>query len=176
MDNDENGEFYMDLSNRKIYTKYYFEGEFGRFYIDVHGHRYYKADPEASEYMLINGNWKKVKDGTCETDERGLRLKPKLQVDTEEQMFNIAAGEISMKMPEDDLKYIKETVGPAIRKALAAVALYQPADPINYFANFLLNYRFNQHMFKERDEELKNYLELRQQMKETEESGNDCQY
>lgn len=64
LDQDENGEFYVDSRDRKIYTKYYFEDDFGPFYIDVHGHRHYKADPEASEYMLINENWKKTKEGT----------------------------------------------------------------------------------------------------------------
>lgn len=41
-----------------------------------------------------------------------------------------------------DLEYIKAAVGPAIKKALTAVAVHQPTDPINYFANFLLNYRY----------------------------------
>ena len=172
LDNDENGEFFIDLSNRKIYIKYYFEDEFGRFFIDVHGHRHYQADPEASEYMLVNGNWKKIKDGTYETDERGLRLKPKSKVESVEQVFDMNSGKLSMKTEDDDLKYIKEAVGPAIRKALAAVVIHQPADPINYFANFLLNYRYNQCMFEKRDEELKINLELREEMKE---SGKDYQ-
>lgn len=70
----------------------------------------------------------------------------------------------------DDLEYIKEAVGPAIKKALAAVALHHPADPINYFANFLLNYRHNQQMFQKRENDLKSFMELRDKLKKETES------
>lgn len=73
---DVKGEFYLDSQSCKIYTKIFFEDENGRYYIDIHGDRHYKADPEASEYKLVNGEWIKVKDGTYETDERGLRKWP----------------------------------------------------------------------------------------------------
>jgi Dpy-30 motif len=79
----------------------------------------------------------------------------------------------AMKLQADDLQYIKETVGPAIKKALAAVVLHQPIDPINYFANFLLNYRYNQHMSANRSKELKSFMELREKMKTENECGRD---
>jgi hypothetical protein len=56
----------------------------------------------------------------------------------------------------DDLDYIKTSVGPAIIKGLASVVIRQPADPINYFANFLLNYRYNQRLFEKREQDLRN--------------------
>lgn len=152
---DENGEFFFDLRGRKIYTKFYFEDEFGRFYIDIHGDRHYKADPEASEYELRNGNWVKVKDGTYATDEQGLRVKPE---ETASELMSYEGSTRSEestrskeKIQDDDLRYIIETVGPAIRKGLAAVVLYHPVDPINYFANFLLQYRSNERKRKYRE-------------------------
>lgn len=161
----DNGEFYIDVRGREIYTKFFFEDDFGRFYIDTHGERNYKADPEASEYKLINGNWVRVKDGTYEKDERGMRLQPQPEVIINVEDLNTTSDKRTSQSHDDDLKYIKETVGPAIRKGLAAVALYQPDDPISYFANFLLHYRYNQHMFEMRDKDLKKYLELRETMK-----------
>jgi hypothetical protein len=71
----------------------------------------------------------------------------------------------SSKIKEDDIKYIQENVGAAIRKGLAAVAIHQPSDPIKYFANFLLHYRFTQAFFQHREAELNHFLELREQIK-----------
>lgn len=163
---DENGEYYVDKRGRKIYTKFYFEDEFGRFFIDVHGNRKYKVDSEASEYELVNGVWKKTKAGTYAVDEKGSRIRPRSEIASDETEEEALAWSSNEKYRHDDVNYIKEAVGPAIRKALAAVALHQPLDPINYFANFLLHYRSNQHMFEKRDEEVKQFIELRDKMKE----------
>lgn len=172
LEKDENGEFYVGVGDFKIYTKYFFEDEFGRFYLDVHANRVYKTDPEASEYKLVNGKWKKVKDGIYETDERGLRVKPKTEVEIANEIFEASpegeAAKASERAKDDDINYIQQTVGPAIRKALAAVALHQPADPINYFANFLLHYRDNQLMFAKREEDLKRFIEFREKLKQQE--------
>lgn len=73
---DNSGEFYVNSQSCKIYTKYFFEDEFGRYYIDIHGDRHYQTDPQASEYKLLNGQWIKLKDGSYETDEKGLRKWP----------------------------------------------------------------------------------------------------
>lgn len=167
LSNDEFGEFYFDLIKRKIYTKYHFEDGFGRFYVDVHGNRHYQADPQASEYALVGGNWTKIKDGTYETDDRGRRVKPDLpETEIKSEKCEMTAEERAEKQRNDDFTYIKETVGPAVRKGLAAVALHMPADPINYFANFLLHYRYNQQMFVKRDEELSKFLKLRDEMRQ----------
>lgn len=163
---DENGQYYVDRRGRKMYTKYYFEDEFGRFFIDIHGNRKYKVDSEASEYELVNGVWKKTKAGTYAVDEKGLRIRPKTDIASDETEEEALAWSMNQKYRHDDINYIKEAVGPAIRKALAAVALHQPLDPINYFANFLLHYRSNQHMFEKRDEEVKQFIELHEKMKE----------
>lgn len=169
--NDDNGEFFLDLTGRKIYTKFFFEDEFGRFYVDIHGNRNYKTDPEASEYKLVNGNWVKIKDGTYETDERGLRVRsePKVEIVIDEQDLEGGPSKGSFKRSEikldDDMKYIKATVGVAIRKGLAAVVLHQPDDPVNYFANFLLDYRYKQRLLEQRDKDLKFFQEQREKFK-----------
>lgn len=181
---DENGEYYTNVKGLKIYTKYYFEDNFGQYFIDVHGDRHYKSDSEASEYMLVNGAWIKTKEGTYERDEKGMRVKPAMEdppVDAEsdlDQIFDylqsdsigISAGHKN-KISKEDLKYIKETVGPAIIKACAATYLHMPSDPLNYFANYLLHYRYTQKMFEARDSEQNYFTELRKQM---ENNHNEC--
>jgi hypothetical protein len=166
---DESGEFYLDSQIRKIYTKFYFEDEHGRYYVDIHGNRFYHADPEASEYKLVDGQWIKIRDGTYETDERGMRkIKKENQAEEEEKdeiLEEILSFSGNKNVKSEDIEYIKKTVGPAIRKGLAAVAMHQPSDPVNYFANFLLHYRFTQKYFSHREAELKKFLELREKNK-----------
>jgi hypothetical protein len=70
---------------------------------------------------------------------------------THDEVINVESS--AARREVDDLDYIKSSVGPAIIKALAAVVIHQPADPIDYFANFLLNYRCNQRMFGKRDQD-----------------------
>ena len=167
----EKGKYYLDLRERHIYVMYYFEDSFGRYYVDVNGDRFYKGDPEASEYMLVNGQWTKTKDGTYEKDEKGQRIKVTSE---EEQQIEIEHFDLTTEegrkaqMKSNDLNYIKETVGPAIKKALAAIVIHQPSDPISYFANFLLQYRYNQRMFEYRDQELLRYLQKRKEIQDKE--------
>lgn len=39
-----------------------------------------------------------------------------------------------------DAQYLKESVGPALAKGLAATSLARPQDPIEYLANWLIKY------------------------------------
>ncbi|CAO1427655.1 unnamed protein product [Diamesa serratosioi] len=169
--NDKNGKYYLDVNENNIYVMYYFEDSFGRYYVDINGDRCYKTDPEASEYMLVNGQWIKTKEGTYEKDENGKRIKvlseDETQIDVEH--FDLSTDEgRKAEMKSKDLNYIKDTVGSAIKKALAAVVIHQPSDPISYFANFLLQYRYNEQMFQSRDQELKIYLQQRKEIQENE--------
>ena len=42
-------------------------------------------------------------------------------------------------MAQHDSDYLKETVGEVLSDALAAVAIQQPADPIEFIGNYLLH-------------------------------------
>ncbi|CRK86656.1 CLUMA_CG000492, isoform A [Clunio marinus] len=157
--NDENGDFYIDLQGRKIYKRRFFCDRFGVYFVNICGNRTYKEDSEASEYILVQGNWTQIKPGTYERDERGLRIRPKKESDEEvvmrkEDFCDFDDKRKSSGITNDDINYIKTTVGPVLRKGLAAVVLHQPIDPINYFANFLLNYRNNLVMLDNCDIEL----------------------
>ncbi|KAG5671088.1 hypothetical protein PVAND_001302 [Polypedilum vanderplanki] len=169
----DNREFYIDIKGRKIYTKYFFEDEFGLYYIDINGFRHYQTDPRASEYALVNGNWVKIKEGTYERDEKGLRIPDKVESQTdedegEELVSDLLTGQskAKSKISNEEFKYLQEVVGPVIIKACTACYLHQPADPVNYFANFLKHYEYTQRIFKIREKELQFFIELRKQMKE----------
>jgi hypothetical protein len=167
------GEFYVDVSDRKIYTKYFFEDEFGRYYIDTRGSRHYQKDPRASEYDLVNGNWVKIKDGTYEVDEKGLRIPDKKEgEDDDDEMVNLVqdlvTGQASSsqqptKISDEAFKILKEVLGPVVVKACAACYLHQPANPIEYFALFLRNHRNNERMFEQEEKQLKFFTEIRKQ-------------
>lgn len=61
------------------------------------------------------------------------------------------------------MKYIKNTVGRALTLGLAAITLHAPKDPINYLANYLLQFRYNQIREAERKMELEEILEIRRE-------------
>ena len=42
-------------------------------------------------------------------------------------------------MSNTDSEYLKETVGEVLSDALAAVSIQQPADPVEFVGNYLLN-------------------------------------
>lgn len=170
MDN-EKGEYYEDIRERNIYVKYFFKDSFGQYYVDINGNRCYKGDPEASEYMLVNGQWVKTKEGTYEKDDRGQRIKDisEEEIEIGVEQFDITTEEgRKAQLKSNDLNYIKESVGPAIKKALAAIVIHQPMDPISYFANYLLQYRYNQQMFESREQELLSYLQQRKEIQDKE--------
>lgn len=75
------------------------------------------------------------------------------------------APEISVaaQMIDDDFKYIKSTVGFALRKGLAEIVMNQPEDPISYLANFLQHFqRNNEQTNQERSEELPHFTNERE--------------
>lgn len=56
---------------------------------------------------------------------------------------------------------------------LANVTRHQPEDPINYLANFLMQYRFNEIRYEEQLKELDDLLVLREQIQQEEAEGSD---
>lgn len=69
----------------------------------------------------------------------------------------------------ENVEYIKNTVGRALTLGLASVTMNQPHDPINYLANFLIHYRNGEKQHEERERELDEIIELRQNFAEDEE-------
>lgn len=62
-----------------------------------------------------------------------------------------------------------ETLGRPLRLGLASITIRQPEDPINYLANFLIQYRCNEMRHEESNRQLDEILALRQRVQQDEE-------
>lgn len=67
-----------------------------------------------------------------------------------------------------EAQYVKKTVGPALKQALAEIVEKRPADPVEYLANFLLKYSENKRL-EEIERENQILVEKLQKEKEEEE-------
>ncbi|KAJ8731592.1 hypothetical protein PYW07_004756 [Mythimna separata] len=161
----------------------YFYDEYGRYYIeDVTRDRVYKARLSNSEYkMNTSGALVKVKDiidgteyyyDTCgryyinDKDKRIYCEEGHLSEYENDDLGNLvrirSQADLFQPCPDDehvseDFKYLKLTVGPALRVCIADILLHQPADPIKYLSTGLLKFREN---FELRDRRLGEKAEL----------------
>lgn len=116
---DELGDYFLDADGNKVYVQMYEWDEVGRYYIDANGNRVYKSDPYGAEYQIIDGVLTMTKESTLERD----------------------SSEDLIAAPKSQFEYVKEHLGKALRRALAATIVHQPNDPINFIANHLLKQR-----------------------------------
>ncbi|XP_013195785.1 uncharacterized protein LOC106139003 [Amyelois transitella] len=157
----------------------YFYDECGRYFIDPQTRqRIYKAHATASEYMMDStGVLLKIKEerdgivyyydnyGRYYVDQYGKHIYR--DVDAVSEYENDGLGnlvrirshlDIFQPCPDDanvsdDFKYLKRTVGPALRESIADCILRQPADPINFLSSRLLKYRENLELKEKRARE-----------------------
>lgn len=67
---------------------------------------------------------------------------------------------------QQDIEYIKENLGKALRITLASVIVQQPKNPLNYLANALLHYRYTQLLNQKKEIELEKLLNERNEIQE----------
>lgn len=125
-------------------TEYYFD-RCGRYFINDKGKRIYCEEGHLSEY---------------ENDDLGNIVRIRSQLD------------IFQPCPDDehvseDFKYLKQTVGPALRVCIAKILLHQPADPIKYLSTGLMKFRENLE-FKDRRLREKEELNVEREIKAAE--------
>lgn len=60
-----------------------------------------------------------------------------------------------------------------MRLGLANITIYNPPDPINYLANFLIQYRYNEIRNEEQQREFDELIEMRENLIENENSIDD---
>ncbi|XP_069359435.1 uncharacterized protein [Maniola hyperantus] len=157
----------------------YFYDECGRYFFDSKSRqRVYKAHDTASEYMMdSSGILLKVKeqreDVTYYYDNYGryyINSEGKhiyREADSTSEYENDGLGnlvrirnhfDILKHCPDDvnvteDFKYLKNTVGKALRECIANVIIHQPADPIKYLSARLMKYRENMELKEKRSKE-----------------------
>lgn len=157
----------------------YYYDECGRYYIDSNTHeRIYKLHATASEYIMgpsgslfkvkevldnvtyyydsygryyINENGKHIyRDGDSnseyEQDGYGNLVRIRSQLD----IFELCPDDSQVS---EDSKYLKETIGRALRESLAMVIIQQPEDPIKYLSALLKKYRENLELQEKRKKE-----------------------
>lgn len=146
---------------------YYFD-ECGRYFFDSSRQRVYKAHATASEYMMdstgvllkvkevregvtyhydsygryyINKDGKHIyrdPDATSEYENDGLGNLVRIRSHLD--LLDPCPGDAHVT---EDFRYLKETVGQALRQCIGQVLLHQPNDPIKYLSACLVNYREN---------------------------------
>ncbi|KAM3962674.1 LOW QUALITY PROTEIN: uncharacterized protein ACR2FA_003302 [Aphomia sociella] len=174
----------------------YFYDECGRYFIDVKNRqRVYKAHATASEYMMDSSGillkTKEVRDsvvyyydncGRYYINNEGKHIYR--EEDATSEYENDGFGnlvrirshlDIFEPCPEDahvteDFKYLKQTVGPALRQCIAEVITHQPADPIKYLSDCLMKYRENIEI-KERKSIEKKELNVEREIKLAEDAA-----
>lgn len=150
----------------------YFYDECGRYFVDPKSRqRVYKAHATASEYMMDSSGillkHKEERDGvTYHYDNYGRYYIDSdgkhiyREADAVSEYENDGLGnlvrirshlDIFEPCPDDvhvteDYKYLKLTVGKALRECIADVVVHQPADPIKYLSDRLIKYRENMEM------------------------------
>ncbi|CAH0691692.1 unnamed protein product [Spodoptera exigua] len=100
----------------------------GRYYINDEGKHIYRDEDHLSEY---------------ENDGLGNLVRIRSQAD----IFQPCPGDAQVT---EDFKYLKQTVGSALRFCVAKVIIQQPADPIKYLSSSLIKFRENMELKEKR--------------------------
>ncbi|CAH2265139.1 jg9291 [Pararge aegeria aegeria] len=145
-------EYMMDSSGillkvkeqRKGVTYYY--DNYGRYYINCEGKHIYREADSTSEY---------------ENDGLGNLVRIRSNLD----LLKLCPDDVHVT---EDFKYLKNTVGKALRESIADVILHQPADPIKYLSARLMKYRENLELKEKRSKE-KEELQIERELRMSEE-------
>lgn len=182
----------VPLSDDKDHVFYY--DDCGRYYINLKTRqRVYKAQGTESEYMMdTSGVLLKVKEvrdgvtyhfdsfGRYYVNDEGKHIYR--DVDALSEYENDGLGnlvrirshlDLFETCPDDahvteDFKYLKQSVGQALRESIASVILNQPADPIKYLSSRLVKFRENMELKEKRAQE-KEQLDIEREFKAAEE-------
>lgn len=111
-------------------TTFYYDN-YGRYYINQEGKHIYRDTDAASEY---------------ENDGLGNLVRIRSHLD----IFEPCPDDAHVT---EDFRYLKQTVGTALRECIADVILHQPADPIKYLSASLIKYRENMELKDKRSTE-----------------------
>ncbi|XP_063709369.1 myosin-11-like [Culicoides brevitarsis] len=132
----------MKLVKETVAANKYFFDERGRFYFNQKGCRIYKQDSCTSSFMNC---------GACS--------------DPSSFDFSGISEDFCFEPAQNpDIDYLKQTVGPALRCGLANMTMTNPPDPINYLANYLLQFRCNEIRSQRQKAEVEEILKLRREI------------
>lgn len=149
---DAASEYMMDSSGVLLKVKeqregvtYYYDN-YGRYYINSEGKHIYREVDSNSEY---------------ENDGLGNLVRIRSHLD----IFKLCPDDVNVT---EEFKYLKKTVGKALRECIADVIVHQPADPIKYLSARLIKYRENIELKEKRMKE-KEELQVEREIRISEE-------
>lgn len=154
----------------------YFYDECGRYYIDSKTRqRVYKAHETASEYMMdstgvllkvkeerygvtyffdnygryfINENGKNIyQEADAVSEYENDELGNLVRIRDQQDILELCPGDANVT---EDFKYIRQTVGKALRVSIADCILHLPDDPIKYISDRLRKYKENMEIKEKR--------------------------
>ncbi|XP_050077190.1 ERC protein 2-like [Anopheles maculipalpis] len=136
---DENGIYYVDKFGQKIYQQQHFTDVSGEYYLDADGTRVYfgttKPTLSASDEFPSPFARTQPQPTTISSTESSISDEEFLP---ESESMQELRGRVT-----NDVAYIEETVGVALRKGLAALSRARPEDPIGYLADYLALFQKN---------------------------------
>lgn len=149
---DAASEYMMDSSGVLLKVKEHREGvtyyydNYGRYYINSEGKHIYREVDSTSEY---------------ENDGLGNLVRIRSHLD----ILKLCPDDVNVT---EEFKYLKNTVGKALRECIADVIVHQPADPIKYLSARLMKYRENIELKEKRMKE-KEELQVEREIRIAEE-------
>ncbi|XP_035910939.1 ERC protein 2-like [Anopheles stephensi] len=136
---DENGVYFIDKFGQKIYQQQHFADAAGEYYLDASGTRVYtgkSTEPMLSASSKFPSPFERTQPpqptGSTESSGADGEFLP------ESESMQELRGRVA-----NDVAYIEETVGVALRKGLAALSRTRPDDPIGYLADYLALFQKN---------------------------------
>lgn len=106
----------------------YYYDSYGRYFINSDGKHIYREADAGSEY---------------ENDGLGNLVRIRSHPD----IFTLCSGDANVT---EDFKYLKQTIGTALRVSIADCIIHQPADPVKYLSTRLIKYRENMEIKEKR--------------------------
>uniref|UniRef100_A0A182NB44 Uncharacterized protein n=1 Tax=Anopheles dirus TaxID=7168 RepID=A0A182NB44_9DIPT len=140
---DDKGVYFLDKFGQKIYQRQHFTDPQGEYYLDEKGARVYtkttarqSANGSSESFVTVFQRHTPASEHLASSSALSLAADETMEEESESMQ------ELRERVT-NDVAYIQDALGDALRKGLAAVARARPSDPIGYLADYLMLYKRN---------------------------------
>uniref|UniRef100_A0A182QC85 Uncharacterized protein n=1 Tax=Anopheles farauti TaxID=69004 RepID=A0A182QC85_9DIPT len=139
---DDKGAYFVDKFGQKIYQRQHFTDPHGVYYLDEKGARDYieTTTIEPSANISSGSCTSVIQQSDALASEHPASTPEPVLFEPEDVSEDVGESESTQELRArvaNDIAYIEQAVGVALRKGLAAVARTKPDDPIGYLADYL---------------------------------------